>query len=215
MKHPLKNTKLSLILIYALLTACLVNAAIAQNTVVKAVASSSQPSIGETLTVDITISNVQNLFGVDATLQWDKNVLNVISATSLLGVESHPEGVLHETTTNPLMLVEDSLSQETGQYNIAATSTGSAPAFNGNGKIATLTFNVTGTGATGLSITSKLSDKPTTDQHSNLIEHTNTADEVESIPEFSSIAIIGLLVLAATVVLIASKKNTTKRQNLP
>jgi len=207
--------KLSLMLIFALLVACLVNVAFAQSTVVKAVASSSQPSIGETLTVDITISNVQNLFGVDVTLQWDKNVLSATSATSLLGVESHPEGVLHETTNDPLMIVEDLLSQETGQYNLAATSTGSASAFNGNGKIATLTFNVTGTGATGLSVTSELSDKPTTDQHSNLIEHTNTADTVEAIPEFSSIAIIGLLVLAATVVLIASKKNTAKRQNLP
>jgi len=213
MKNPSMNRKkLSLILTCTLLVICTVNVAFAQSTVVKAVASSSQPLIGDTLTVNITVSNVQNLFGVDVTLSWDKNVLSIINATSLLGVESYPEGVLHETVDDPLMVVKDLVSQEAGQYTIAATSTGSASAFNGDGEIVTLTFNVTGTGATELSVTSKLSDKPAAGQTSNLIEHTDTADAVDAVvPEFSSIAIVGLLLVTATTTLILSKKHLAKQ----
>jgi hypothetical protein len=128
-----------------------------------------------------------------------------------LGVESHPEGVLHETTDDPLMLVEDSVSQEAGQYTLTATSTGSASAFSGSGTIATVTFNVTGTGATGLSITSELSDKPAAGETSNLIVHTDTADSVDAVvPEFSSIAIVGLLIVATTAALVVSKKHLNK-----
>ena len=63
--------------------------------------------------------------------------------TWLLGVESCPEGVLHETASDPLYIADDTVSQELGEYTLVATSVGSASAFNGNGIIATLTFNVT------------------------------------------------------------------------
>ncbi len=212
MKHPCVNRKnLSLMLICALLAISSVNAAFAQSTVVKAVASSSQPKIGDTLTVNITISNVQNLFGVDVELTWDKNVLSMISATSLLGVESHPEGVLHETGTDTLLVAADSVSQEAGQYTLTATSTGSASAFSGSGTIATLKFNVTGTGATELSMTSELSDKPASGQNSNFIVHTDTADAVDAVvPEFPSILLVGFLIVAATAALIVTKKHLNK-----
>ena len=47
----------------------------AQGTVVRAEASISQPQVGDTLTVKIKVSNVQNLFGVDITLNWNSSVL--------------------------------------------------------------------------------------------------------------------------------------------
>jgi hypothetical protein len=201
-----------LILVCGLLAISSINAVFAQsNTVVRAVASSSQPRIGDTLTVNITISNVQNLFGVDVTLSWNTTVLSVTNAKSLLGVETYPEGVLHESGIDTLLVAQDAASQETGQYTLTATSVGSASAFNGNGIMATVTFNVTGTGPTGLSVESELSDKPATGQTSNLIEHTNTADAVDAVvPEFPSIIIVGFLIVAATAALVVSKKHLNK-----
>jgi hypothetical protein len=214
MKNPClsANKKIGLMLVCALLAISSINAVFAQsNTVVRAVASSSQPRIGDALTVNITISTVQNLFGVDVTLSWNTTVLSVTNAKSLLGVETHPEGVLHESGIDTLLVAEDAASQETGQYTLTATSVGSASAFSGNGIIATVTFNVTGTGPTGLSVESELSDKPATGQTSNFIEHTDTADAVDAVvPEFPSIIIVGFLIAVATTALIVSKKHLNR-----
>ncbi len=45
------------------------------------------------------------------------------------------------------------LPNQTGEYHLLATSTGSStPSFSGSGTIATVTFSVTSTGATGLAL---------------------------------------------------------------
>ena len=216
MKNPclLTRKKIALVLVCALLAICSFNVVLAQsNTVVKVVASESQPHVGDTLTVNITISNVQNLYGVDVTLSWNTNVLSVINAKALLGVESHPEGVLHETASDTLLVAEDSASQENGQYTLTATSVGSAPAFNGNGIIATVTFNVTNTGPTGLKVESELSDHPAAGQSSNFIEHTDTATAVDvAIPEFQSLTILVLFMVLATATLAIGKKQIKKNR---
>jgi hypothetical protein len=211
MKTPHVTPKTaSLTLILALLTVCSISTVYAASTTVRAVSSSSQPKIGDTITVNITISNVQNLYGVDVNLGWNNQVLKLISAQSMLGVESHPEGVLHESGSDTIMVAEDSSSQQAGEYTLTATSVGSAPAFSGSATIATLTFNVTSAGSTGLTITSDLADHPASGETSNLIEHTDTADSVTTVvPEFSSITLVAVLITAATAALIASKKRLT------
>ena len=200
----------------------------------KAEASTSQPHVGDTLTVNIKISNVQNLFGVDVTLNWNPSVLSVVSATSQLGVESHSGGVLHETSSYPIEVVDDIASQSIGEYHLLATSTGSASPFSGSGTIATVTFKVTSSGSTGLTLASELSDHPAAGGTANLIVHSDTADSVTavasepsisptptstsetsatpkpstSIPEFSKIGtiIILIIVLSATIATISTKK---------
>ena len=124
-------------------------------TVVRAEASTSQPHVGDTLTVEITISNVQNLYGVDVKFNWNTAVLQEISATSQLGVESNPGGVLHAPSGDPLYIEQDNASQATGEYDLVATSVAPAPAFSGSGTIATVKFNVISTGSAGLSFTNR------------------------------------------------------------
>ena len=192
-----------------LLAVCLASAAQAATTTVKASASASQPKIGDTLTVTISISDVTNLYGVDVQLEWNPNVLSLIEAKSMLGVEAHSGGVLHESGSDTLMVVEDSASKETGDYSLVATSTGASPAFSGSGTIAVLTFNVTSAGKTDLALTSELADKPAAGETANFIDHTDTADNVTTVvPEFSSIAVIAILVITATAALVVSKKRT-------
>jgi hypothetical protein len=212
----------------------------AQGTVVRAEASTSQPHIGDTLTITVKISNVQNLFGVDVTTNWNPSVISVVSATSQLGVESHSGGVLHETSSYPIDVIDDAALQSTGQYHLLATSTGSASSFNGSGTIATLTFRIISTGSTGLALTSELSDHPAAGGTANLIVHTDTADSVSavasgpstsvsptpastvvssttpqpstSVPEFSNIALIALFIifLSATMVTFSTKMLKSK-----
>jgi hypothetical protein len=43
---------------------------------------------------------VQNLAGIDLTLEWNDSVLKVLSENLNLGVESHSDGVLHGTKLN-------------------------------------------------------------------------------------------------------------------
>ena len=236
MENPSKLTaKIIFAVLFCILASFFfVSSVFAQSTLVKAEASTTQLLVGDNLTVTLKISYVINLFGIDVTLNWNTSVLSVISATSQIGVESHSGGVLHETSSYPIEVVDDIASQSTGEYHLLATSTGSASAFSGSGMMATLTFRVINPGSTGLALASELSDHPATGGTSNLIVHSDTADLVTavasepsisptptsnsetsttpkpstSIPEFSKIGtiIILIIVLSATIVTISTKK---------
>ncbi len=186
------------------------------STVVKAEASTSQPKIGETFTVNIKITNVQNLAGIDISLYWDTHVLSLMNAVLNLGVEAHPDGILHGNRLNynfdtvvpgEIYVQEEKLQ---GSYNIVAQSIGqSTPAFSGSGTVATLTFNVTTTGPAGLSLESELADKPPAGENANLIEHQKVVDTVTAvIPEFPSLVIILLVIVLSTSTLLLSRKST-------
>ncbi len=173
--------------------------------------------LGEALTVNITISNVQNLYGIDVTLDWNSSVLQIQSASSQLGVESHFGGVLHETSDYPIIVVQDNSSQEIGEYHLIASSQGSADAFNGDGTIVTLKFNVTNLGHSELTLQSDLADHPQPGETiSEPITHidVNGSVNVTAIPEFPEMLVLTLLAVFVTASLIFSKKvlkkNTVK-----
>lgn len=102
MNNPCKITKrrITFVLVFALLASSLLCVVSAQNTAVKATSSSSQPHVGDTITVKLTISNVQDLGGVDISLNWNSSVLTLSNVDLNLGVENHPDGVLHGTKLN-------------------------------------------------------------------------------------------------------------------
>ena len=213
MKKPRSTlTKAILLLsICALIALCSVQAVSAQSTTVKVEPSTTTPSVGDTLTVNITISDVQNLFAVDVTLSWNTSTLEILSHTPLLGVESHPNGVLHENVD----IIDDSASQAAGTYTLSATSTGSGTeSFSGSGIIATLTFNVTNSGSSTIGLETELADKPAYGSNSNFITHTDVPSSIDVVvPEFPTmVALIALIVVATSALVFAKKhikKNTT------
>ena len=103
MTSPRLTKKILVILVSSVLLSCIVLSAAAQTTVVSAKTSRSEPHVGDTITVVLSISNVQNLFGLDALLTWDPAVLQMTTSSLNLGVEMHSDGVLHGThiNTNP------------------------------------------------------------------------------------------------------------------
>jgi hypothetical protein len=195
------------ILILCLIAPCFVYAASAQSTTVTAEASSSQLKVGDTLTVNVKVSNAVDLYGVDVTLSWNTSVLEAVSASNALGVESHSNGVLHGSSAYPIDVEEDAVTD--GQYHLLATSQGSStPSFSGSGTIATVTFNVTGVGQANLSLDDvELSTRDSTGEISLVTPETNVSTVTAAIPEFPVTALIlALAVAAAAIIIIATKK---------
>jgi hypothetical protein len=144
---------------------------------VKGEASTSNPHVGEAFTVTISLANVQNLYGIEVILKWDSSVLEATKIDTRLGVESHVDGVLHESTnTPPLLIAENNLTTTRDEYRLVATSTAPAPAFYGSGNIVTITFNPITIGSSQLTVKSELYDYPPTDRDprvSQPIDHTD------------------------------------------
>ncbi len=212
--NSLSSKKIFACLIFIVLSSCFVGSAVAQGTVVKAESSSNQLHIGDTITVTLKISNVQNLFGIDLTLGWNPNVLSLTKVELNLGVESHSNGVLYGTrlvynldnAQSGQIFVEE--ERNAGNYGLIAQSIGSSTnAFSGSGTIATLTFKVEGVGDAQLSLESELSNKATADQNANLIDHQDIANPINAvIPEFPTLAVIAVLITVATAALVVTSR---------
>jgi hypothetical protein len=180
----------------------------ASATTVSSIPSTTTPAVGESFTVNITVSNVQNLYGVDVAVSWNASVLQVLTVDLRLGVESHPDGVLHEILPDAeINVVENDVSAEAGTYHVVATSVNPAPSFSGSGNIAVLTFNVTSMGHSGLALETELADYPASDEPANLIEHETNAGAINVIPEFPSLITVALLLALATAAVAFSKKH--------
>jgi hypothetical protein len=135
----------------------------ASSTVVEVKPQKPFAQIGETFTVNITVANVQNLYGVEVALYWDPSILKLLTAEVQLDVEEHPHGVLYK----PISVYKNETFQGQGKYIVAGSSTAPAPSFNGSGNIVRVTFNVTNLGSCELGLATKLA--------SNLITTTGVA----------------------------------------
>jgi hypothetical protein len=210
---------LLLILLAALSTLHFIQIAFPQNSSDTEVAinpATTNAFLGETITINITISNVQNLYGLDVTLFWNPSALTIQNVNLRLGVESHPDGVLHEAPSGDIFIQENTTDQENGEYRLVATSVAPATSFSGTGNIAVITFNVTSTGNSELVLITELADY--NPSGSNLIDHTDVNGSVNSvIPEFPSVITISLMLILVTTVALFSKKllgKTAKHKNI-
>ena len=174
---------------------CLLSSALAQSsTAVNAQASSKQPQVSSTLTITLKIANVQNLAGIDTTLQWNPTILSLTTVVLNLG-DSHSNGVLHGSKLNydPNNLASGDIyvaeTKVSGSYNLLAQSIGqSNPGFTGSGTIVTLTFNVINAGPAELNLQTDLADHPPAGQIANNIIHQDTMDSVTAITPGTSIS---------------------------
>jgi len=205
------TSQINLLLFLALIQVITVQAA--PETIVKVEPYSKSANLGETFTINITVVGVQNLYGVEATLCWNASILEVVSLDLRLGVESHPDGVLHELPSAPIFVAENNLIQERGEYRLAATSVSPASSFNGSGNIVRLTFNVTNLGDSKLDLETQLYDYPPPDREPRIswpIDHTTIDGFLNAIPEFSNIMFVLLFMLLSILVVIVLKKTLRK-----
>lgn len=168
-------------------------------TVVKVEPAMSSVNAGEAFIINLTVVDVQNLYSVDVTLYWNALVLEVVNVDLRLGVESHPDGVLHEPPS--IFVAENTVTQEQGKYHLVATSVAPAPSFNGSGNMARITFNVTSYGASQLHLETQLYDYPPPDREPRIslpIECDTIDGSFAAIPEYP-ITIILFLFMTSTV----------------
>ncbi|RLI44741.1 hypothetical protein DRO69_06715 [Candidatus Bathyarchaeota archaeon] len=83
-----------------------------------------------------------NLYGLHIQLSWDPLILEYVSHTVKIPVETYPDGVLHE----PIQDVMEEVDADAGTYTLSKASMPPAEAFicpEANATIFTITFNVT------------------------------------------------------------------------
>lgn len=147
-----------LFLILILLTPFLIQMVVVQTvpeTIVKLEPYASSANVGETFTVNVTVVDVQNLYGVEVTLYWNSSILEPVNIDIRLG---EMDGVLR----NPIYIAQNSTQK--GKYLAAATSIAPAPSFNGSGNIVRLTFRVINSGDSKLHVETQLYDYPPPDR---------------------------------------------------
>jgi hypothetical protein len=159
------KVQIIMFLTFFLLTSSLTyisNVEAVSETVVEVEPPLSFARIGEVFTVNITVVNVQNLYGVEIALYWNASILRIADTDVRLGKEDYPDGVLHKPVCKNETFME-------GKYLLYGLSTQPAPSFNGSGTTVRVTFNVTGIGTCDLSLETKLA--------SNIIPPGSTAVE--------------------------------------
>ena len=125
-------------------------------TTIRVEPDTSIAQVGESFTVNITIREVHNLYGVEVLLRWNASILQILTADVRFGVESFSDGILHE----PVFTARNEAKQDEGEYFLVGTSTVPAGSFNGSGNIVIVTFKIINIGSCGLNLETALRGKP-------------------------------------------------------
>ena len=160
-----KTRQLAIILLLTFAIAQAKMSTAVQEATVKVYPYQNVAAPGQQFTTSIVVENVTNLFAIEVKLYWNKSILQLTNTSLMLGVESHPGGVLYGQ-------VYQNETIESGKYILYGTSIGKeTPPFNGSGTVAKLTFNVTRLGNCQLTLQTKLYDKPGEGEASQPIQH--------------------------------------------
>jgi cell division septation protein DedD len=190
-KSRLVKPFMVLIFVSVAVTCCFIQPAASQSsTIMKVETPSTSVTVGIPFTITITLTNVQNLYGVEVVLKWNPTILQATNIDTQLGVESYPNGVLHETSSSPpIFTAENNVTQNTGEYRLVATSMAPAPSFSGSGSIVKITFNPINEGNSAIDLESQLSDYPPIDRDPRIslpIQHITQDSFVTVIKESST-----------------------------
>ena len=157
----------------------------------------SPEQVGDTIQVNIDVSNVQNLWAWDITnLKFDPGVLNLTQVS---------EGPFLKQAGQTLFLwtSQSAVAISKGDIPDMSCTLLEISSANGSGVIATLTFQVVSLGTSQINFTQPTLEDPNQGQIAFNAINTN----VNVVPEFSSWAILMLLMMASTIsVLLLSKK---------
>lgn len=173
------------------------------------------PQVGETFSINVSISDVTNLFGYDFILWYNTTMLDC------LGVE-WPEGHFLTPTLKPTNIfkvktIENNFNETTGAVRVVTTLLDGEPPKNGSGILVMITFNTTTTDGPsplklywpGFLYPVKLSDP-----NGNPIPCSATDGEVTVIPEFSSLSpILWLIIATLTITLLGKRQRNYRHKN--
>jgi len=169
--------------------------------------------IGKTFQVNVTVTNVTDLYAWNINVSWNPSVLRFV------GVPVEGPFLKQGGTT---AFMYSKINNTAGYINgagISCTLLGTVPGVNGNGTLLILTFNATAIGVSPIDISSPVSkDVPrktvlVKSDRKTLIPHEDVDGSVTVIPEFSG-PILTAVFLAITLlaVALAKKASSLKRR---
>jgi hypothetical protein len=198
MVEDLNRKRLMFFLTIALMC-MMVNRAGAQQATVSVVpASSTVPSVGSTLSVNVTVESVENLYGLQFTLYYPNNLLNGTKATK--GPFLDTGGAI---STLLVSNFTDSYNATYGLLRVLCLRTGDVPGVNGSGTLATINFKSISTGGPAVL---HLDEVALSDPNMTAISSTTVDGEVTVIPEYSALLILPLLIASSSVALVFRKR---------
>ncbi len=138
------------LLVLASLVALFPVAAVAAGTIVLVDPPSQSVDVGQTVSVNVKVDSVTNLYGVDVRLSFDKAKLEVQDANgSMAGIQVEPGSFL-----NPALgfMAENSADNTAGEVRYVFTLTAPAPAASGSGVLARITFKAKASGTAAITL---------------------------------------------------------------
>ena len=185
--------------------------AIASPTSIEVVPTSLEQEPGDSFVVNITVSDMTDLYLWMFRLRWNNTVLQLNSIDE--GPFLQDQGDTSGIWLSPPTISEINIAGRIDEATCALL--GSVPGVDGNGTIATLNFTCLSLGDSTLEFWEEAPYyEPATDLlDSNLdsILHTATAGAVDVIPEFSSVILIAVFLLTTLFVVILGKKVNSMR----
>jgi hypothetical protein len=152
----------------------------------------SEP-IGTTFTVNITVTDVEDLFGIAIEFEWNPTILNYTDHLAHIPVDDYPDGVLNAGTGGTILWLKNEANAITGFYELGVSTFGfpTPPSFNGSGIVFDMTFEVLAEGISGLDfILHDLADSAAGQIEKQVIN--GTFDNRPSVEEFELvIAVVG------------------------
>jgi len=195
-----------LLLVIATLITNLPSAAKATPTSIEVVPASLEQLPGDSFLVNITVNEVTDLYLWMFRLRWNNTVLqlNSIEEGSFLQNEGETSGIWLSPPTIPEINAAGRIDE------VTCSLLGAVPGVDGNGTIATLNFTCLSLGDSALEFWEEETyHEPATDLlDSNLdsIPHTATPGTVDVIPEFSSVILTAVFLLATLFAVVLGKK---------
>jgi len=144
---------------------------------------------GEVFTVDITVTDITNLYGWEVTLYYDPSILNGTSVSEGYFLKSAGETYFNST-------LDDNSNATTGRVKAFGSLIGEIPGVNGTGVLFTVAFYTVRLGISPLD----LEDTILVDINSNKIVHTIVSGGVQVVEAVHDVALEGLSVSSDIVV---------------
>jgi hypothetical protein len=187
--------------ILAIILACIIVGQVrAQQATISVVpASYTVPTVGTSFTVNVTVQNVEDLYGWALQLYYPNSVLNGTSVT---------EGAFLKTGGYQTVFIDvnftDNYNATYGVANLLCTREGNVLGASGSGTLTTITFKSISTGGPQ---TLHLADIGLSNSNLGAIPFSQVDGEVTVVPEFPTILILPLFVALTMAAVVLRKKS--------
>lgn len=143
-----------------------------------------QTQEGLSFTVSVRITDPVDLWGLNFNMSWDTSLLEYVSHSLYIPVNTYAWGVLY----SPATITKNEVDPIVGTYWVAASSSGAASTFNRDGTVFNMTFRALGVGTCYLNIPSSELKNKVGEQMTHLVWR----GTVETSPGFHDVAVTAI-----------------------